>query len=183
MEIDLELEKQCDAIIAEYPKKKSAAMMIMHLVQEKFGHFDDSTINFVAKKLGVEPIEVYGMLTFYPMYSQQPRGRIHIKVCRTLSCALAGSIKLGNEISRFTGCPMGETRGVYTIEFVECLGNCVKAPNVQVNDKLFDNVRPEDAEKFMEKISALDERGELDQKPAGAKPQGAGDFNSAAYKG
>lgn len=183
MEIDLELEKQCDAIIAEYPKKKSAAMMIMHLVQEKFGHFDDSTINFVAKKLGVEPIEVYGMLTFYPMYSQQPRGRIHIKVCRTLSCALAGSIKLGNEISRFTGCPMGETRGVYTIEFVECLGNCVKAPNVQVNDKLFDEIRRRTPKSLWKRFRRSTSAASSTRNPPGPKPQGAGDFNSAAYKG
>lgn len=182
MQIDSQLEKQCDEIIAEYPKQRSAAMMIMHLIQETFGYFDDSSIEFAAKKLGVAPVEVYGMLSFYPMYSSKPRGRIHIKVCRTLSCAMHGSIKLGHELAKLTGCPTGETRGVYTLEFVECLGNCAKAPNVQVNDLLFDGVAPEDAEKFLEKISALDKEGKLVPAATSAKPQGE-DFNSPAYKG
>lgn len=183
MEINSELEAKCDAIIAQYPQKRSAAMIVMHLIQETFGYFDDSAIKFVAGKLGVEPVDVYGMLSFYPMYSQEPRGRIHIKVCRTLSCAMAGSIKLGHELAKRIGCPVGETRGIYTLEFVECLGNCVKGPNVQVNDKLFERVVPEDAEKFVEKLGELDKNGGLDPKSAFDAPQGDGDFNSPAYKG
>ena len=133
--------------------------------------------------VGVQPIEIYGMLSFYPMYSSEPRGRVHIKVCRTLSCAMAGSVKLGHEISKIINCPIGQTRGIYTLEFVECLGNCAKAPNVQVNDKLFDGVPPEDAEKFIEKLKELDASGELSPTPTWEKPAGNGDFNSPAYKG
>lgn len=183
MEITSDIEKKCAEIIAQYPVKKSAAMIIMHLIQEKYGYFDDDAVKFVAKQLGEEPIDVYGMLTFYPMYSQQPRGRIHIKVCRTLSCALAGSVEFGRELAEKIGCPLGETKGVYTIEFVECLGNCAKAANVQVNDKLFESVRREDVEKFVEKINALDAAGELAPKSAFDKPQGGADVNSPAYKG
>ena len=75
MEITSDIEKKCAEIIAQYPVKKSAAMIIMHLIQEKYGYFDDDAVKFVAKQLGEEPIDVYGMLTFYPMYSQQPRAR------------------------------------------------------------------------------------------------------------
>ncbi len=183
MEITSEIERKCDEIVAQYPQKRSAAMIIMHLFQETFGFFDDDAIKFVAKKIGVEPIDVYGMISFYPMYSQEKRGRIHIKVCRTLSCAMSGSVKLGHELAKKIGCPIGETRGIYTLEFVECLGNCVKGPNVQVNDKLFENVAPEDAEKFAEKITGLDASGELAPKSAFDKPQGDNDFESPAYKG
>lgn len=183
MDITPEIENKCAEIIAQYPKKKSAAMMIMHLIQEKFGYFDDDAVRFVARQLEVEPIDVYGMLTFYPMFSEKPRGRIHIKVCRTLSCALAGSIEFGRELSRKLDCPMGETKGIYTIEFVECLGNCAKAANVQVNDKLFEGVHREDVEKFVEKINALDADGSLAPKSAFGKPQGGDDANSPAYKG
>ncbi len=183
MEINKELEAKCDDIIARYPQKRSAAMMIMHLIQETFGHFDDTSICFAANKLGVEPIEVYGMLSFYPMYSQKPRGRVHIKVCRTLSCALSGSIKLGNELSRLLECPMGETRGIYTIEFVECLGNCSHGANVQVNDRLFEKVVAEDAEKFVEKIKSMDAEGALNPVSTSEKPQGNSDFSSPSYMG
>ena len=183
MEISPEIDKKCDELIARYPRKKSAAMLILHLIQEKLGYFDDDAIKFAAGKLGVRPIEVYGMISFYPMFTTAPRGRIHIKVCRTLSCAMAGSVKLGHEISKLVNCPIGETRGIYPLEFVECLGNCVKAPNVQVNDKLFENVAPEEADKFIEKISAMDADGSLAPAPFDAEPNAEGDFESPAYKG
>ena len=82
MEIPPEIDKKCDELIAQYPRKKSAAMLILHLIQEKLGYFDDDAIKFAAGKLGVRPIEVYGMISFYPMFTTAPRGRIHIKVQR-----------------------------------------------------------------------------------------------------
>lgn len=183
MEISPEIDKKCDELIARYPRKKSAAMLILHLIQEKLGYFDDDAIKFAAGKLGVRPIEVYGMISFYPMFSTAPRGRIHIKVCRTLSCAMAGSVKLGHEISKLVNCPIGETRGIYTLEFVECLGNCVKAPNVQVNDKLFENGRPRGGRQVYRK-NFRDGRGRsLAPAPFDAEPNAEGDFESPAYKG
>ncbi len=182
MEITSDLEGAVDAIIAEYPVKRSAAMMIMHLIQERFGYFDDSAVEYAAEKLGVRPVEVFGMLSFYPMFSDRPRGRVHIKVCRTLSCALAGSINLAHEISRLVDCPVNGTKGVYTLEFVECLGNCVKGANVQVNDRLYDGLSPADAEKFVEMVKRGAESGALDPAPMSADPQGE-NFDSPAYKG
>ena len=182
MEISPEFESQVDAIIAEYPVKRSAAMMIMHLIQEKFGYFDDDAINYAAKKLEVQPVSVYGMLSFYPMFSDKPRGRVHIKVCRTLSCALAGSIDLANKISEILDCPVNSTKGIYTLEFVECLGNCSRGANVQVNDRLYDGLNPQDAEKFAEQIQKDAADGRLDPVSAFEKPQGA-DFDSPEYKG
>lgn len=183
MKITSEIDTKCDQLIAEYPKKKSAAMMIMHLIQEKYGYFDDDAIAYVAEKLGTTPVEVYGMLTFYPMFTQKPRGRIHIKVCRTLSCALAGSVEFGRELAEKLGCPVGGTSGIYTIEFVECLGNCVRAANVQVNDRLFEGVRREEVDNFITKVKKLDAAGELEPKSAFDAPQGGIDVNSPAYKG
>lgn len=183
MQITPEIDKRADEIIAEYPKKKSAAMMLMHLMQETFGFFDDDAIKYIADKLSIEPIEVYGMMSFYPMFTKEKNARIHIKVCRTLSCALAGSINLADAISKELDMPMNSTKGIYTLEFVECLGNCVKGPNVQVNDKLFDSVTPDKAGKFLEQIKAMDAAGELNPATMHDAPQGAGDFDNPAYKG
>ena len=79
--------------------------------------------------------------------------------------------------------PINSTKGIYTLEFVECLGNCVKAPNVQVNDKLFDSITPDKVGKFLEQIKAMDESGELKPATMHDAPQGSGDFNNPAYKG
>lgn len=183
MEITTELDRKCDALVSQYPRKKSAAMMIMHAIQETNGYFDDDAVRYAAKKLGIEPIDVYGMLSFYPMYSTSPRGRVHIKVCRTLSCAMLGSVKLAHAISKKTGCPIGSTKGVYTLEFVECLGNCANGPSVQVNDRLFGRIAAEEAEKFVEKLEAMDAAGELTPRPADSPPAGGDDFDSPSYNG
>jgi NADH:ubiquinone oxidoreductase 24 kD subunit len=176
------IDAKVNDIIAEYPVKRSAAMMIMHLVQETFGWFDGDAVKYVAQKIGEEPIAVYGMLSFYPMFTEAPKGRVHIKVCRTLSCALAGSINLAGEISSLIDCPVGGSNGVYTLEFVECLGNCTHGANVQVNDRLYDRVKPENAEKFVEQIKREAEAGTLEPKSAYASAQGE-NFDDPAFKG
>lgn len=182
MNISSEIDAKADEIIAQFPQKKSAAMLMMHLIQEAYGHFDDDAINYIAKKLEVEPVHVYGMMSFYPMFSKEQKGAVHIKVCRTLSCALAGSINLAHSIAKNLDMEVGETKGVYTIEFVECVGNCVNAPNVHVNDKLFDKVNPERVEKFVEEIKSMKEAGLLEPKNMFDKAQGE-NFDSAEYKG
>ena len=183
MEIPAEIDSEIDAIIREYPVVRSAAMMVMHLIQERMGYFDDDCVKLVAHKLGIEPVEVYGMLSFYPMFTEEPRGRVHIKVCRTLSCALAGSINLGEEISRIADSPIGATSGAYTIEFVECLGNCTRAPNVQVNDRLYERVKPEDAEKFVDMVRSEAAAGRLDTAGSNWAPQGLDNTESPEFKG
>lgn len=182
MERSADLDKAAEEIIGEYPVKRSAAMMLMHLIQERFGYFDDEAIAYVAEKLEMEPIAVYGMLSFYPMFTESPKGRVHIKVCRTLSCALVGSLNLADEISRLLDCPIGESKGIYTLEFVECVGNCSRGANVHVNDRLYDMLKPAEAGKFVDMIKEQVQNGGLDPKPASAMPQGA-DFDDPAFKG
>jgi len=179
MEVTPQLEQRANDIIAQFPKKKSAAMLLMHLIQETFGHFDDDAIAYIAKKLEVENIEIYGMMSFYPMFTQEKKGHVHIKVCRTLSCAMAGSINLAQEISKELDCPIGETKSIYTIEFVECLGNCVKAPNVQINDTLHDNVSVQRAAKFIEMIKEK----KFESKDMFAEPQNCNEVDSPEFKG
>src|SRR5437870_3406716 len=95
MQIPAELAARIDEAIARYPvSKRSAAMPLLHLIQEHFGFISDEAIEWVADKLGLQPINVLELVTFYPMYRQRPAGRKHIRVCRTLSCAMAGSYEL-----------------------------------------------------------------------------------------
>src|SRR5690606_23870065 len=85
------LEAEIDAIIARYPQKRSAVLMLLHALQDHFGWISREVMDWTAAKLEIEPINVYALISFYPMSRQAPAGRHQFKVCRTLSCALAGS--------------------------------------------------------------------------------------------
>src|SRR5215210_3370533 len=88
-----ELEAECDELISHYPVKRSASLMLLHALQEHFGYIQKEAMEWIAAKLELQPINIYELVTFYPMFRQNPAGKYQFKVCRTLSCALAGSNK------------------------------------------------------------------------------------------
>jgi NADH-quinone oxidoreductase subunit E len=131
-----------DEVITHYPVRRSAVLPLLHLIQEDAGYISPEAIEWVAAKLELQPINVYEVVTFYPMLRQQPIGRRHIKVCRTLSCALTGAYKVCEQFEREFGCHRGETSadGEVTIEFVECLASCGTGPVVMIDDDLHEKV-------------------------------------------
>jgi NADH-quinone oxidoreductase subunit E len=147
-----ETYQNCLALLTQYPTRLSAMLPLLHLVQEDRGYICKDAIAWIAEILEVEPIRVYEVVTFYPMFREAPIGKKHIKVCRTLSCALAGSYTLSDKLKQILGCAQGATSpdGEYTIEFVECLANCSKAPTVMVDEQLHDCVHPEKAEEWLQ---------------------------------
>jgi NADH-quinone oxidoreductase subunit F len=142
-----------DAAIARYPKehRRSAAMPLLHLWQEQFGFISDDAVLWIAQKLGLQPINILEVVTFYPIFQQKPAGKIHIRVCRTLSCAMAGSFELMDNLCGKLGIqrpsdgegmhnPIAVSRdGNYSVEFVECLASCHTAPVCMVGEQLFEN--------------------------------------------
>ena len=135
---------QADVIIRQYPQKRSATMPLLHLVQEDRGHITPEDMAWVAEKVGVTPMQVLEVVTFYPMFRQHAIGRRHVKVCRTLSCALRGSYELMESLEKALQCPRGSTSpdGNFTLEFVECIADCGCGPVVQVDHTLHENVTP-----------------------------------------
>ena len=148
--------KQIDEVITHYPVKRSATLPLLHLVQEDAGYISKEAIEWIAQKLELQPINVYEVVTFYPMFRQQPIGRRHIKVCRTLSCALIGGYKVCEEFERQFGCRTGEVSadGEVTIEFVECLASCGSGPVVLIDDDLHEKVDVAKAQQLSAQIKA-----------------------------
>ena len=155
LSIPAELEREMDEAIARYPSdhRRSAAMPLLHLWQEHFGFITDDAVIWIAEKLGLEPINILELVTFYPMFRQNGVGKTHIRVCRTLSCAMTGSFELmenlcttlkiqrpsdGDEMHNpITVSPDGN----YSIEFVECLASCGTAPVCMVGEQLHEQVK------------------------------------------
>jgi len=165
--IPAELERKMDEAIARYPSdhRRSAAMPLLHLWQEHFGFISEEAVLWIAQKLGLQPIDILEVVTFYPMFRQQPAGKTHIRVCRTLSCAMAGSFELMEDVcaklgiqrpangegmtTHRTDSSSGEhnpiavsTDGKYSVEFVECLASCGTAPVCMISETLHEKVDP-----------------------------------------
>ena len=155
--ISPQLEAELNELAAHYPQKRSASLMFLHALQERFGYLSKEAIEWTAAKLDLQPINVYELVTFYPMFRQEPAGKYQLKVCRTLSCALGGSYKLHEHFCKRLGLdnhkhgPQTTTDGRFTVEFVECLASCGTAPVIMCNDEFFEGVSESTADEILEK--------------------------------
>lgn len=149
------LEAEIDELITHYPQKRSASLMVLHAVQDHFGWISRQAIEWTARKLELQPINVYELLTFYPMFRQEPAGKYQIKVCRTLSCALGGSHRLHEHFCKRLGFNPHEHSlqttedGKFSIEFVECLAGCGTAPVMMCNDSFYEGVSHAKADEIL----------------------------------
>jgi len=125
--------------VAKYPadQKQSAVMACLAIVQQEQGHVSAESEKLVAEYLGMPPIAVHEVTTFYNMYNQQPLGRYKFNVCTNLPCQLRdGQGALEHLCSRL-GVEEGGTTadGLFTVQKSECLGACADAPVMLVNDR------------------------------------------------
>ncbi len=153
------LEAEIDELITHYPQERSASLMVLHAIQEHFGWISPEAVEWTAKKLGLQPINIYELVTFYPMFRQQPVGRYQIKVCRTLSCALGGSHKLHEHFCERLGLDphthglQTTADGRFSVEFVECLAGCGAAPVMMCNDDFYEGVSHAKADEIVAKCN------------------------------
>ena len=150
-----ELEAEVNELVTHYPEKRAASLMVLHAIQDKFGWISQEAVEWTAKKLGLQPINVYELVTFYPMLRQQPMGKFQIKVCRTLSCALGGAYELHKHFCDKLGLDAhahgAQTTkdGKFTVEFVECLASCGTPPVMMCNDAFYENVSHKSADQIL----------------------------------
>jgi NADH-quinone oxidoreductase subunit E len=161
MEIPTELESRIDEAISHYPvSKRSASLPLLHLIQEHFGYISDEAIIWVARKLELEPINILELVTFYPMFRQEPFGKHHIRVCRTLSCAMAGSYSLLKTFCRYANIEdqpdhgshvLKSPDGKYSVEFVECLASCGTGPVCMIDDDFYEATAEDEVPELLQK--------------------------------
>jgi NADH-quinone oxidoreductase subunit E len=129
------LRNKIDEVVARYPKKEAALLPVLHLVQNEVGFISPLEEQFVAGLLGLRPMKVREVVSFYTMFSSRPLGRYHIQVCSNLSCTLLGAGTLLDYLKEKLGIGVGETTvdNKFTLSTVECLGACELAPCMMVN--------------------------------------------------
>ena len=158
MPITNETRDRARAIIARYPKSRSALLPMLHLVQAEDGCVTPEGVAFCAEMLGLTKAEVGGVATFYTMYKRRPVGEYLVSVCTNLSCQLLGGEEIYARLKERLGVGHDETTedGRFTLEHAECLAACDFAPCLTVNYEFFDNSDPDAA---VAVVDALD-RGE-----------------------
>ena len=128
-----------DREIAKYPpdKKQSAVMAALIIAQDEHGWLANETMDFVAQYLGMAPVAVYEVASFYTMYNTKPVGKYKLTICTCLPCGLQGSLDAADHLRDRLGIDFGETTpdGRFTLKEAECLGACAMAPVVLVNNK------------------------------------------------
>ncbi len=152
---------KAEAHIAKYPKGRqaSAVLALLDLAQRQAGGWlPRAAIEHVAGLLAMPAIRAYEVASFYSMLSLKPVGKHLVQLCRTTPCWLRGSDAVRDACKRKLGIAIGETTagGSFTLVEVECLGGCVNAPVVQINDDLYEDLTAE----RMEEILTLLQRGE-----------------------
>jgi NADH-quinone oxidoreductase subunit E len=152
------LEK-VQSLIRRYPEgqQKSALLPVLHMAQEELGgYLSVNVMDYVAGLLGIQPIEVYEVATFYSMFYLEKMGNYVIEVCRTGPCAISGGEKILDHLREVLEIKPGETTadGVFTLKEVECLGSCGSGPAMQVNTEYYEHLTPGRVDRILEDLRA-----------------------------
>lgn len=158
VEFSLQCMELARGIIKRYPegKEKSALLPLLHLAQNEFGGWlSVEAMDYVARLLHLQPIEVYEVATFYSMYNLKPVGRYMLEVCHTGPCAIRGAETLLDTLKNTLNIEEGQTTadGLFTIKRVECLAACGYAPMLQCGEYYYENLDSE--EKVNELLNEL----------------------------
>lgn len=155
-----ETNKKIQEIMTHYPegKQKSALIPVLHLAQaESNGWLDVPVLDHVAELLGILPVEVYEVASFYSMFNLNPVGKYVLEVCQTGPCMLSGSDKIINHIKQKLNIKAGETTadGLFTLKPAECLGACGYAPMMQLGKTYRENLTIEKVDELLEELKKL----------------------------
>lgn len=162
-------QKRAKEIIALYPpgRQQSAVMPLLDLAQRQVaedgakanpvygGWVSRAAMDHIAEILGMAPVKVYEVATFYSMYNTAPVGKYLVQICGTTPCWLCGSDDIINACTSYLGIGMNQTTrdGMFSLMEVECLGACVNAPMVQINDDYYEDLTPETMREVLNYLS------------------------------
>lgn len=150
---------RANATIAQYPEghQQAAAIPLLDLAQRQHGGWLPlSAMNYVAGYLDMAPMRIYEVATFYTMFNRTPVGKHHVQICTTTPCMLRDSDMVVRACKENLGIGLGETTKdkMFTLCEVECLGACVNAPMMQINDAYYEDLAENDVHEILEDLKA-----------------------------
>jgi len=136
-----------DKVVENYSEVKTPLIYILKDVQKEFGSLSRSVLTYMAKKTNVPLSDIYGVATFYSLFTTKEKGKYIIRCCNNAPCHVNGSKEVLDKIKEYLEIDFGETTDdkLFTLEFTSCLGICAVAPVMMVNDDVYGNLTPEKA--------------------------------------
>jgi len=149
-----EARARIDAEIAQYPQRRGALLPALHIVQEEQGHVAPETARELAEILGIRPIDVMEVVSFYNMFFATPQPRHHVYVCTNLPCSLRGARRLLRGLEAHLRVDEhGNTRdGRIHLGHEECLGACAYAPMMRVDDRYCEDLDLDAARRIVDAL-------------------------------
>lgn len=146
--------QQIEEMAKTFPVMRSSLLPALHLIQKEKGHIERDDLKELSLILKLPVSEVYGVATFYHMFTDTPRGRYHIKACRHLSCERRGAAEIVRHIRKKAEIGKGNISPdrLFSFEEVDCLGSCDGSPVISVNDRLFTVLSEERVDAIVESI-------------------------------
>jgi NADH-quinone oxidoreductase subunit E len=165
MNLPPQLEAKFQSLETRYPVRRSALIPMLLYAQDQFGFVGDDMIAEIARRLGLNTLQVTETMGYYSMLRRQRAGKFHVQVCTNVSCMLRGGNKLYEFVQKKLEIGHKETTadGVFSLEEVECLGACTGAPAMQVNYDFYENLTTERTTQIFESL-------EIGRKPEPSTP-------------
>jgi NADH-quinone oxidoreductase E subunit len=152
MALPAKLRAELEELVTHYPQARAALIPALHRCQEELGGWiSPETMEACAEFFGLEPVEVYGVVTFYPMFRLTPPGAHVVSVCHNISCTLRGAEDVLKQVCELTGAEVHGTSpdGRFTVERVECQGACANAPMFDLDGVYHEDLDAEKVERIL----------------------------------
>ena len=148
------LSEEIELLVEKYGVERSSLLQILQDIQRKHNHISDFAQQEIARLLSIHPVEVNSVISFYSFLHAEPQGKNSIKLCRTISCDMAGKQKIEDALIRELGISFGETTKdkKYTLEHTNCMGMCDQGPAMLINEKVYIRLDPEKAVNILNEV-------------------------------
>ena len=145
-------ETQFQDLLPRYPHPKALVLPCLWMVQYQEGYISADAMVYIANRLDVPQAHLYGVATFYTMFTLAPIAKYHIQVCKTLSCELCGKADIVKSIEDELGIKVNESNALFKLTEVECLGACVGAPAMMIDKQYYEKLTPETIDKILDEL-------------------------------
>lgn len=141
---DNALTEEIKGLADKFGGGRESLLPVLQEMQMKHGYISEFTQQEIANILDIHPVEVYGVITFYSFLGKQKKGRNVVRLCRTISCDLAGKEPIVRTLERELGISFGQTTRdeKFTLEYINCMGMCDQGPAMIINDQVFTKLTP-----------------------------------------
>ena len=148
------LTVEIEQLVEKYGKSRSSLLSILQDIQRKHSHISDFAQQEVARLLDIHPVEIYSVITFYSFLNTNLKGRNIVRLCRTITCDMAGKSGIARALERELGIKFGETTkdNKFTLEYVNCLGMCDQGPALLINERVYPKVTPEKTVQILSEV-------------------------------